>query len=374
MTNGLPSSRRHVGFGAGGSRLLFRQWGAFHHFPCLPRDAIASALRVGMAVGVLAVWVLSGMNCIALDAAGATARGVSGFSAPGRGDRNLSAIQKLVESGDLAAARRMLAEEIASRGESYETIFLEAKILFHEHKYEQSLKVLERALALNQRDPELYKLVASDAILIERMDIAEQALKRAAQLAPKDYLVFFNLGALYYTDSRFAIAQSELEKSVSLNPDYVPAQLFLGLSLEELGQEPRAMDCYHRAIELAERSGFKGEQPYLYPGRLLYRQNKLEESLPYLQKAAKANPQSCETLCLLARIYTSQDRETDADAALNQCVQADPQYSEAHYLLSRIYARQGRTKEATRELALFQESKKHEQNKKDYRKNQRARH
>jgi tetratricopeptide (TPR) repeat protein len=266
----------------------------------------------------------------------------------------------------------MLAEEVASRGESYQTLFLEAKILFREQKHRESLKVLERVLALNQHDVEAFKLVASNAILVNRMDIAEQALKTAAQLAPNDYLVFFHLGALYYTDSRFPPAQPMLQESVSLNPDYVPARLFLGLTLEELGQEPAALDCYLRAIEIAERSGFKGEQTYLYPGRLLYRQNKLEESLPYLQKAAKANPQSCETLCLLARIQTTQGRDPDAVMALNQCVQADPGYSEAHYLLSRAYVKQGRTEEASKELALFQELRKLEQNKKDPRKNQRA--
>jgi len=372
MANGLLSSVRHARFWAGGSRSLSRQRGASRHSVNLLRYTLAMAIGLGSVTGVLAAGMVFGMTSIALGGEAPPLSGGRALFASGGDDRRLSAIGKLVDAGDLAAARKMLAEEVASRGESYPTIFLEAKILFREHKYQESLRVLERVLALDQRDPEAYKLVASDAILLERMDIAEQALKRAAQLAPHDYLVFFNLGALYYTDSRFAAAQPELEKSVSLNPDYVPTQLFLGLTLEELGKEPLALDCYHRAIELAERSGFKGEQPYLYPGRLLYRENKLEESLPYLQKAAKANPQSCETLCLLARIYTSQDRETDAVAALNQCVQADPKQSEAHYLLSRAYVKQGRTEDAAQELALFQELKKHEQNKKDYRKNQRA--
>ena len=53
------------------------------------------------------------------------------------------------------------------------------------------------------------------------MDIAEQALKAAAKLAPNDYLVYFHLGALYYTDSLFPQAQPPLKKSLDLNPDFV---------------------------------------------------------------------------------------------------------------------------------------------------------
>ena len=329
-------------------------------------------MRSGLIAGILSAWVLFGQPSNARGLEAVVLNPQERISPLASDNRRLSAIGKLVDAGDLATARQMLAEEVASRGESYETLFLEARILFREQKYRESLKVLEGVLALNQRDAEVYKLVASNAILLNRMDIAEQALTSAAQLAPHDYMVFFNLGALYYTDSRFPPAQPVLEKSVSLNPEYVPSRLFLGLTLEELGQESSAMGCYLRAIEIAERLGFKGEQPYLYPGRLLYRQNKLEESLPYLQKAAKANPQSCEALCLLARIHTAQGRETDSVTALNQCLQADPKYSEAHYLLSRAYVKQGRTEEAAKEFALFQELRKLEQNKKDPRKNQRA--
>ena len=111
-------------------------------------------------------------------------------------DRQFSEINTLVEAGDLIRARKMLAEETALRGDTYQTLFLEAKILFREQRYRESMKVLERSLSLNQRDAEVFKLVASNAILLSRTDIAEQALKTAAQLAPDDYLVFFHLGAL----------------------------------------------------------------------------------------------------------------------------------------------------------------------------------
>ena len=329
-------------------------------------------IRGGLVFGVLSAWLPAAPASIVLAGEVAHASQQTAISSPPSDNGRLSAIRKLADSGDLATTREKLSEEVALRGETYRTLFLEAKILFREQKYRESMKVLERLLKLNQRDAEIYKLVASNAILLNRMDIAEQALKDAEQLAPHDYLVFFHLGALYYTDSRFPLAQPVLEKSVNLNPNYVPARLFLGLTLEEVREEPSAMDCYLRTIEIAERSGFKGELPYLYPGRLLYRQNKLAESLPYLQKAAQANPQSCEALCLISRIHTSQGRDSSAVAALNQCVQADPKYSEAHYLLSRAYVRQGRKEDAAKELSQFQSLRKDEQNKKDPRKNQRA--
>jgi tetratricopeptide (TPR) repeat protein len=287
-------------------------------------------------------------------------------------DRDLSEIDALIETNHLQEAQERLQEEIHARGESYATLFREAKLFFREKKYHDSLSVLRRCLALTQEDPEAYKLVASNAILIDRMDIAETALNTAVKLAPNDYLVFFNLGALYYTDSRFSQAQPPLEKSLKLKPDYVPARLFLGLTLEELGQEPQAVECYHLAIKTAETSGFKGEQPYLYLGRLLYRENRMDESLPYLQKAVETNPQSCEALCLVARVHMYRSRDAEALEALKQCLRADPQYPESHYLLSRIYVKQGKTDDAAKELSMFQQLRRVEHNEKDPRKNQRA--
>lgn len=371
MTNAQTEPGSHSSARAGVSRFLARDQEASSS-PPRSGFSIARALRTGLVTGLLSAMMLSASAFIALggEVAFLTAQSTTSLSASE--DERLSEINRLIDAGDLTAARQMLADEVASRGETHQTFFLEAKILFREGKYRESLKTLERALSLNQRDAEVYKLVASNAILVNRMDIAEQALKNASQLAPADYTIYFNLGALYYTDSRFPSALPVLEKSATLNPDYVPAQLFLGLTLEELDQEQSAADCYRRAIELAERSGFKGEQPYLYLGRLLYRQNKLDESLPNLQKATKANPQSCEGWCLLARIYSAQGQETDSVAALNQCIQADPKYSEAHYLLSRAYVKQGQAEAAAKELSLFQELRKTEQNRKDPRKNQRA--
>ncbi len=336
------------------------------------RRAMIRLAASTMGRGAVAVTVV-GLSFLLPTRSAATMALTAAFSlhaAPPANESEIEAIETLINSGKLQEAREKLRKEAAARGESYQTLFLEAKILFREQRYRESLKVLERCLALDQQEPELYKLVASNAILISRLDIAEPALKSAIRLVPEDYLAHFHLGALYYTDSRFPQAEPELRKVVKLNPEFVPGHLFLGLTLEELGDEQTAIQCYRQGIEITERQKLKEELPYLYLGRLLYRQNHYPESLPYIEKAVQVNPQSCEGLCLLAKILTTTGRDTEALAALGRCVRADPRYSEPHYLLSRMYVKQGNDVEAQRELQMFLELKKVEKKKADPRRRQ----
>ena len=326
-------------------------------------------------------WLKTGVLCVLILAPRALpsrqedkSAGLEGSNSPTAreefSDPLLKTVEGLIDGNRLVEAREKLKEAAARQGETYQTLFLEAKILFKEDKHLESIKVLERCLQLQQHDPVIYKLIAFNAIRMDRVDIAEPALKSAIQLAPEDYLPFFHLGALYYTGSRFQQAEPELREAVRLNSTFVPAYSFLGLTLEELGQEGAAARFYRQAIEITESRKVGTELPYLYLGRLLYRQNNFAESLLYLQKAVEVSPRSAESWCLLAKIFTFQGRDNEALRALRLSVQSDPKYAEPHYLLSRIYVKEGQDAGAQNELRIFRELKKQEKKKDDGRRRQ----
>src|SRR5438445_12618040 len=99
---------------------------------------------------------------------------------------------------------------------------------------------------------------------MDRMDIAEPTLKTAIQLAPEDYLPHFHLGALYYTGSRFQQAEPELREAVRLNSTFVPAYLFLGVTLEEVGQEGAAAQSYRQVVGITESRRPGQELAHIY--------------------------------------------------------------------------------------------------------------
>lgn len=266
-------------------------------------------------------------------------------------------VQSEINAGRLKEARAELEEAKARFGPSYATLLSEARILYAERDYKESLNVLDSCLRLRHDDPEVYKLVAFNAVRVEKFAVAEQALATAAKLAPNDSVIHFHLGTLYYTESRFLQAQSELERSVSEDERFLPAQLFLGLALEETDQEAEAIHAYRKGIALDEARADHTELPYLYLGRLLYRLGRLPEALVPLRKATNLRASSSEAWILLGKTLAGLRQEPEAVLSFERAVDLDARNPEAHYLLSREYLAMHREQDAKRELVLFRSFK-----------------
>jgi tetratricopeptide (TPR) repeat protein len=274
--------------------------------------------------------------------------------------QDLNSISRLIQRGRLKEARERLRDQIASKGESHETLYLEAKILFKEKKFMESLKVLERCLSMEQHDPEVYMLIASNAILLNKMDIAERSLTSALQLTPNDYMLHLHLGLLHYTQGHFRQGESELRQVVRLKPDFMKGYDILGGLLEDSRQDQAAIQCYRKAIELTKSQGLNDDSGYRHLGMILLKNNEYQASLSNLQEAVEVNPKSAEAFYFLGKVWNALGDISKAQDALERSIRNDPTYAASHYLLSRIYRAQGKAEAADREMQIFQEFRKAE--------------
>lgn len=291
-------------------------------------------------------------------------------------DSPVTIVERLIDAGRLPEAQNRLKILMSSQGETRTTLYLEAKILLKEQRFNESIDKLQRVLAtfkpdseateqLTRRarsddplDSEVYKLIGLNYVLLDRLDLAEPFLKASVEQAPDDYLARFHLGLLYYTTSRFAGAESEFRRVVSLRPAFAKAHDMLGLTLEEIGNEEAATESYRRAIELNREQKSQDSSPYLNLGRFLLTKNRFAEGLPVLQKAVQLHPESAEGAFLLGKALSKLGKESEAVKALLQAIQNNSNYAEPHYLLSRIYLSQGREADARQELQIFEQIKR----------------
>lgn len=270
--------------------------------------------------------------------------------------QTIAPLEKLIDAGRLPEAREELKRLISTQGETPATRYLEAKLLFRERKFTESLSRLEPLLqTAGQFRAEANKLAGLNYVLLDRLDLAEPWLKTAVELAPKDHLAHFHLGMLYYSTSRFSAAADKFGQTIKLQPAFANGYDGLGLASEELGNEEASIKAYRQAIELTEEQKLRDGSPYLNLGKFLLTKNRFDESARLLQRAAQLNPNSAEAFFLLGKALSKSGQESEAVKTLLRSIQLDPNFAEAHYLLSRIYLDQGRREEAQREMQIFQE-------------------
>lgn len=87
------------------------------------------------------------------------------------------------------------------------------------------------------------------------LDMAISKLRETQNLIPPDSIldrigVGFQLGLVYYQKGDYQMAKEELEKVISLSPDYANALYFLGLSYDKLGEKEKAIEKFEKIAQL----------------------------------------------------------------------------------------------------------------------------
>lgn len=88
---------------------------------------------------------------------------------------------------------------------------------------------------------------ASDA---KNMDLAIQLLDAVIKLKP-DYVEAWNRRAtIYYTQNKYSEALSDIREVLKREPRHFAALAGLGMILQEMGDDTRALAAYRRAVEI----------------------------------------------------------------------------------------------------------------------------
>ncbi|MGE0883809.1 MAG: tetratricopeptide repeat protein [Blastocatellales bacterium] len=262
-------------------------------------------------------------------------------------------IERLIDQGRLPEARAKLCEQITKEGESPRLLLFEAMILYRENNYSDSLRKLERAINLNNADPDVYKLIGLNLVAGGRDDLAGSYFEKAVELAPRDFMARYYLGLHQLTSKQFKLAAASAQTVIKLNPGYLDGYLVLGVAQEQLGKETDAIQTYRQACKIAQQHQYKTETPFLYLARLLISLQQFEQSLPPLKKALAINPNLAEAHTLCGQTLSRFGQYEQAIQSLQEAVRLAPQEKSPHYLLMGIYQKLGKTDEARQEMQIF---------------------
>jgi serine/threonine-protein kinase len=169
---------------------------------------------------------------------------------------NLRAHRELAEAsdknGDAALAERTYKEAVAVRPKHWVAHYSLGYFYYEEGRYDEALRALSEASALAPDNPWPYLAIGALHFTEDRFDDACVQLNRARELKPSRY-VYTILGTCHFVQSRYADAISMYEMALKEDESHYSAWGNLAAAYNVVpGGDERAVECYSRAVELAE--------------------------------------------------------------------------------------------------------------------------
>jgi tetratricopeptide (TPR) repeat protein len=258
----------------------------------------------------------------------------------------------LLTQHDEAGAETTIRSYLHENPDSADAHFLLAYTLFREKKATDSLA--EYTAAARYRKPSADDLMAigADYVLLNDNEDADRLFMQVTAIQPNNELAWYYLGRARFYENRFEDAVKVFDMCLRLKPHDVSAETNLGLAYQELGRDNDAIAAYRQAIDWDKQAAGRDGQPYLDMGLVLRTEQRVDESLNYLETAAEFEPNNPETHFELAKTYEALRKYKEAEAQLRIVLAIAPNASAVHYILGRILKTEGRASEAEQEFAV----------------------
>ena len=191
---------------------------------------------------------------------------------------------KLLERGNVAAAKDILHSELKSHPKDSDCLHLLGVIANKENEFNLATTLITQAVTLRVDNPYYYFNLAislraqnkldqalecynkciylspklaqahlNKGIVLKKLHKIDEAIEshtKAINLNDKLFSAFLNRGLAYQVKRYLSLAITDFEKAINLKPNYAEAYANLGNVYRELKNYTLAIECYEKAINL----------------------------------------------------------------------------------------------------------------------------
>lgn len=182
---------------------------------------------------------------------------------------------------------------------------------------------------------------AQELVAAGRLDEAARIYRDLLRASPKNPDLLLNLCIAEYTAKRYGEAILHATAALKLNPDLLPARLFLGAGHLELGEFAKAVEPLERVIAANPRE----RNARLMLGEALLGMGKPGEAVAHLQAAAEMLPANPRVWYGLGRGYEALGQNPAAGEAWDR-LRALPPSIESHLHAAQVHGEEQRWREA----------------------------
>lgn len=300
-------------------------------------------------IGVLGLSILAA--CLALYASDNAAP--SGIP-PGQDSQSL--IRDSIERGQFSQAQELLNQQIRDGSDLFSAYLWLGHLELRRGNTFASTRAYRKAEALQPRNGEVHRLLASNYFLLSQRILFKQEIEKALAVDPADEQADYLAGRFSFeVEQNFAAAAPYLSKASRLNPADSKASYYLALSYAHLSKPDEARNEFARACESVESSHEKYTAPFRGMAEFLLEKGDPAKGLQYLQRALRIDSDDAESLYLEAKAFLQLGRTGEAITTLERCVTLDPSDAEPEYLLGITYAKNGQQALAQQAMARFRQ-------------------
>lgn len=232
-------------------------------------------------------------------------------------------------------------------------LLLRGNLSLNEGHYEEAINDFRAVLKDQPASVPVIKALATALISSGKPELAEEQLKMALSLTPRDPQVHMQLAQIFQSQKNYSDAAMHLQLAQKLDPE--------SLSVNELlFRNYLAQKDYDSASKLADNIINKNaESPagYFLKGMLLQAQGDDRGSIIYLERALSINPLATEPLNLLTRAALSTDQVPLITGKLQTIIKQHPEHFVARNLLGEIALQQKQYVEAEKIFSDLTQSK-----------------
>jgi Flp pilus assembly protein TadD len=166
---------------------------------------------------------------------------------------------------------------------------------------------------------------------------AEEAYRELRALRPGDPTLVTKEG---FCRARAEIAEAKYEQAATtlrgvlrLDPQFACAHNALGVALDRIGKREEAIASWERAAQLTPEWSL----PFLQIAQQKISESRLEDALPWLEKAARYNPRSMAAQWNLLRAYRLLNRDAEFEKQSGVLIAANPNYAPAYLEIAQYF-------------------------------------
>lgn len=247
--------------------------------------------------------------------------------------------------GDLDKAEPLLRAALKANPKDDQAEMILVQTLINQHKLAEAVPLLQDYLARNPRAQEAWYLLGKSY-----MQLSEESLKKINEIDPDSVVAHEISGEIDESMHNYDLALVEYKRAVDLAPNAPGTHMHMGNAYWNIGKWQSA-ETEFRAELVNDPNSCMAH--WRLANATLEANDSSDDALMHLDAAIARCPALMQAHVDRARALIRLGRHPDALPELALAVKDSPREPTIHFLLAAVYRSQGRSSDAQKEMAIY---------------------